>query len=731
MTTAILLWLSWFLLSRPATQQQTVAAAAIPVNLTLRIAGGQTRFHTGEIVPIELEFTSQVPNRFVLNNATYDRSGRLTIDEFRVEPIDRVNDPLLDYFASAAGFAGGGGFGMPVLGDRPTVVKLELNEWFRFDQPGTFRLSVRSRRVTDDAATNTDRREPLVVDSNAITFEIVPADQDWAAATIASALELLNSSGPRSTPREGCRMLRFLATDAAVDQMIARYDDGRWGCGFEYMAGLFTAPNRERVVREMESALKRPDQSVSSSFLGTLAVLALYVAHPEYRPPQTAETKGRFPARGELGRRQDLIQGEIAKYRAIALASLSDKAGPARALTLADAFATEKAPDGKLREELARAFLDLPPDRQRNLLESSWGRLASPEMLTALRTLVANGPAVNQPFADVALLRLYQLAPDEGRALILGEIAAPPRGATLRTLGSLPDSELPSLDDRLASNIEAGRGGDLALHAELLQRYASPAVASRVLAAVQDRLGSLACQPQAAFLAYFVRVNPSLGARLINDALAARAVTGCFKSVLLDVAKLHMAPELESAAIAHLGDSQAEVVAAAVEMLGRYGSPAAQAPLRTAFERWHRAWQDRPDEVHPRLTVMRGQFPQSMVEYRFLEALAQAAGWIEDKRAVEALRELCVTDSCRATADRMVAQIDRDQIDVFAHDPDNVHATIAQYDVQSLPQLERKLVQYPSGTRFRLTVTAGTPEIEATIRGRLVRAARARGIAIE
>jgi hypothetical protein len=405
----------------PAPRQPPTPAPA-PVNLTLRIAGGQTRFHTGEIIPIELEFTSQVPNRFVLDNATGDRSGCLTIDEFHVDPVDRVNDPLLDYFAAAGGFVGGGPRGMPVLSERPTVVKLQLNEWFRFDQPGTFRLSVRSRRVTDDAAPRTGRREPLVIDSNVVTFDIVPANADWAAATIASALRLLNSNGQRTDPREGCRMLRFLATDAAVDEMIARYDDERWGCGFEYMAGLFTAPNREYVVRKMESALKRPDQSVSSNFLRTLAVLAIYVAHPDYRPPQAADTKGRFPVSGALGRNQDPIQSEISKYRAIALASLPEKAGPARAFTLADEFATEKAPDDKVRQQLSLVFLDLPPERQRALLESSWGRLKNPEMLPALRTLVANGPAVNQPFADIALVRLYQLAPDEGRALILNEI---------------------------------------------------------------------------------------------------------------------------------------------------------------------------------------------------------------------------------------------------------------------------------------------------------------------
>ena len=71
---------------------------------------------------------------------------------------------------------------------------------------------------------------------------------------------------------------------------------------------------------------------------------------------------------------------------------------------------------------------------------------------------------------DLALRRLAQLAPDEARPLILREIQKPQRGATLKTLGSLPDAELPNLDDVLAANFEAD--GYMEIHAALVERYA-------------------------------------------------------------------------------------------------------------------------------------------------------------------------------------------------------------------------------------------------------------------
>ena len=353
-------------------------------------------------------------------------------------------------------------------------------------------------------------------------------------------------------------------------------------------------------------------------------------------------------------------------------------------------------------------------------------------MLPVLRTLVAKGAAVNEPFGDVALLRLYQLAPDEGRARILKDIATPSRGVTLKTLGSLPARELRDLDDRLASNVESADDfEEFAIRAELLQRYASAAVAPRVLASVRDKLGTLACQPKAALLAYFLRVDPTLGAELLNAALAVRQRTGCYTSVLLDVARLYMSPVLESSAIAHLDDPSLTVAANAAEMLGAYGSAAARAPLLAAFERWHAAWAGRADEVRPRHTEPPSQAEQSMVEYRLFETLAKGRGWVAGTRDVEALRDLCVTDNCLNSAKSMLAQTDNGRIDVSVRDGDEAFVSIAQYQLESISQLEAKLALYPAGSAFHLTVTAPSPPIAAAVEERIRRAARARGIRID
>ena len=111
-------------------------------------------------------------------------------------------------------------------------------------------------------------------------------------------------------------MMRFLGTEEAVMEMVRRYGaDADHGCDFDYMAGLFGAVNRPAVVRAMEAGLRAPDQPVTASYLRTLAALSVYLQHPEFRPAQTRETKGRLAAGGELAGRADLIDAALSVVR--------------------------------------------------------------------------------------------------------------------------------------------------------------------------------------------------------------------------------------------------------------------------------------------------------------------------------------------------------------------------------------------------------------------------------
>jgi hypothetical protein len=349
-------------------------------------------------------------------------------------------------------------------------------------------------------------------------------------------------------------------------------------------------------------------------------------------------------------------------------------------------------------------------------------------VLRALVETAASTPALS----DVALRRLYEVDPEGGRARILREIRNPSRGASLKTLGVLSDRELPELDEVLVANVETSQGLDAAsIRAELLQRYASPAVSTRVLSLVDPFLTRMACRPQAALLAYFVRADPDLGKTLLERALASRETTGCYSFVLRDVATLRMTPAVEAVAVAHLDDPDPQVVISAVEALGRYGSRGSASALRAQFERWHGTWDGRQEELRYSRAQDRPNSRQGMVEGTFLQALGVGQAWLSDQADLRELRRLCVTDNCRSQADYMIDAAADNRITIFRVEaPNNSLVMLAQYQLTSIAALEQKLAQYPKGTSFTLDVSSLDPEMAPGIVSAVMKFADAQGLRI-
>ena len=73
--------------------------------LTLSTQESRTAFREGEIIPLVLSFTSTVEKRYRVADRNYDRSGRLNIDTYCIEPEAR--DPLSGYFSTTLAFGGG------------------------------------------------------------------------------------------------------------------------------------------------------------------------------------------------------------------------------------------------------------------------------------------------------------------------------------------------------------------------------------------------------------------------------------------------------------------------------------------------------------------------------------------------------------------------------------------------------------------------------------------------
>jgi hypothetical protein len=259
--------------------------------------------------------------------------------------------------------------------------------------------------------------------------------------------------------------------------------------------------------------------------------------------------------------------------------------------------------------DVASFFNDLPPQQQRSLLEYRWKQIAGDSMLPILRRLYMKRPEGNSEDSyaiseinALALKRIYELAPDEGRQLIIAEMRRLKprighRVTGFQALAVLPDETLPELDSVFVDNLERSENGEV--HSALIERYGSPNIFSRVSALLDERVGNMACYEQSRLLAYCLRVDASGSTGLIRRAVTARGKdnTRCYPNIFREVGGLHTSPELEKLAIEFLDDADAEVVIDAATMLGQNGSVDAEEALWRRFEKWHREWNGREQEL--------------------------------------------------------------------------------------------------------------------------------------
>lgn len=676
--------------------------ASEDVGLGLRLQGGRTRFFQGERIPLELVFSTRRPGVYQVNTAVSDRVGRMNMaDTFQVSPTEGVVDPLSDWFLGWVSF--GGAMGSKVLAGQDVVVKLDLNEWLRFDRPGRYTLRVTSQRVGSKSIS-------LRLESTPVHFEIVPATPEWEWAAVEEALRAM-ASADETERRQGCRSLRFLRSEAALEAMARHYADRDSECSADLLLGLAGAHDAERALRIMEAQLGEPQATITSAFVDALARLA------SLRESGRRAPDGDEDAYFALAERS----GELtAVYQDWLFELLPRKVGPARALTASELYegavvrAMQQNRDTAWLSQLAalvRSVLpELPMADQQHLLDLRWDRLADPELLPHLRALYASPP--DRFSRSTALERIYELAPEEGRRLILAEIRSGRLESRREVLGRLPEDTLPELDTTMLRSLLANRTNYSAKdHAEVIERYATDAIFQEVRGFYEGWRDGPACWARPALLAYFLRVDASYGARALEQ--AGRPGGGCSegdrRSLLVEVAKLRTSPELEAAAVRQLEASDLDAAALAAELLGRHGSAAAEAALWQRLESWNRQWKARPGKLQEEdhslgFLVLSGAAGAVNLERALQHALAESESWLADRAKLERLQRLCLTEQARnLTGAWLSSWRTRPPLRVEVTPEGRFHVWVAHYHVaglQSLAPLQRRLAQFPRGTIF-------------------------------
>jgi hypothetical protein len=675
------------------------------VTLTIRFPDGSSRFHVGEIIPVELSFKASSPNVYDMEMRNYDRSGRLSIEEFHVTPPER--DPLQRYF-SIGGFMGGGIGGPRELSTDPQVLHEDLNEWVAIDQPGHYSLFVTSGRISRRDAS---KDEPIALRSNALEFDVVAADPAWQQQTFSSATATLKMESSSPADRYAAlRALRFLDTPSSVRELVrllgARLDGGPWN----EVAGLAGSRYQTLVVRELEQQMAAPDIGVTANYLYILAKLKFQLDH-EPLPPfpkedhwvQKTWTERMQAENKELTELQDSLYTKAATL-------VSSKWGAARAETVQTILQRPTREPSDLKpiaglppEEVASAFLNLSEDEQCGLLLFFWGRLKIPAMVAPLKKVAQQPDMKHQMLRDVALRRLYDLDPGEATPIFLQEIRHPHLDNGMftvkgETLGLLRNESLPEFDQLLSDRLEQKESRTKELDAQLVGRYSTEAVLPRVKAIYESSPGNWDCVTEDGFVLYFLRLDPDYGVKHL-----ALAPSFCMKNSLPAVIKMKRWSEVELGILARLNGADLNRARQAAETLAKYGSPQAEKAMWERLRSFHAQWEERANELANRPGMARDANEAMSFQSGLVEATGKAQAWLLTNEEVTALENLTLGQERDNVKQWHWSSPLELNISLFS---DQLQATINNcYRATDLTSLRAKLLQYPGGTIFRLSIS--------------------------
>ena len=597
--------------------------------VTITIPDGRTSFREGEIIPLALSFTSTADKRYWADNRNYDRSGRLSIEAYCVEPEAR--DPLADYFRVGA-FMGGGLGNTQQLSEKPFTATAELNEW-RQPAPGRYRLYVVSYRVwrpPDPGEATPYGRVSPTLRSNTIEFEIIKADADWRDKQLRDATAAYQNAAD-DEQRKAARKLRFLNTKPSVETLAKLF----WGLndqpgGWDLMFGLFGSPYRAEAIAAMQREINNPVHTITQDFLRALTKLQINAdiswdppaydsAHPEvsqeyWHKRQTHE--------------RELMQAAIAPT----VAALPQKTGRAHALTVQALAESSDLLDAstasQIRKELIAAWGDLPEKTKQELIQYRWPLIAGPDMLPILKEFVSR-PA--PPFRtmdamarDAAIQHIYELDAAKGRSLILRDLRDPRAQPSISLVKLLSTDELRPIFQDAVGRIEKNDARELDYH--LVELFGDELALAGMKTEFNDHLGQWACDPQTAMLRYFLRLEPEFGVKAVEASLAARKVTGCYHFLLQELGDA--LPKVEPLAISALNDTDLEVANDAALGLGHWGTASAEAALWARLKRFHQQWQVREGELRATPPYTDPIARATALESTLVNSIATGTNWI-------------------------------------------------------------------------------------------------------
>ncbi len=543
-----------------------------PEGLDFKMTLPKDHFYQGEIIEATLYWRNNSKEPFHIWAGKYDRSGRITDLGFLAKDSigNFMPDPAAWYFMKG-GERGGAGQ-VDSLGTWSFT--LPVNQWLRFDKPGTYTIYAWSSRVHkgDIDITHPMQTEKVDLVSDPITLTIEPLQLDVEKAVIEDAKARIARGGEDEAKASLAKLL-YLQTPAARAQLVLYL--GQPDLEGQAAEGLVAAPNPPVEAEDVLRAVR--EQKIPLSDFTIYFYSLLKTCDPKWQT--VVAPQGLFSE--ERQEQQSLIRQEQEEIIQVGLKASGGK-GPSYLRALVGQLRFEPKAPGP-RAALAKVQLQLSKEQVNDFLYNwnSWGG----EEFTPLARKMAGGPE----YSLLGLRALLKTNLAEGIAL-LAEDARQPRSryfAPNRNIYEMADLQLaatpqPELDSVLLEHFKTGSDPEVA--AFYIYQFASPALLPEVITQYRTQEKTWDPERQRFYLRYWLRCDPEAGVEALAQALTYRSGGG-YRNLLQRVLNECWVPAALPLVMKALQDPDFDVVNGAVRVLELHADSASIAPVIAALDR--------------------------------------------------------------------------------------------------------------------------------------------------
>jgi hypothetical protein len=642
------------------------AANPQDIEVRARLVKDTHVYHMGESIELEISYSSQIEKRYY-GSFSAPRPELKGVTP-HVTPTDGVLD--LRVLRGDGGEAGSILSGLGYVGTQPVIEQMDLCEWYRFQKPGDYSVTVTSMEASRvKSVEEGGGLERLTLESNPVDFAILPRDPAWDAAEVSKIEQEINNAATPGEREEALRHLAPLDTPASVQALVRFYlTSTNGGEDWIFDRGLHESSQTDLIISLLTTALSDPTVNIPSGLTRLLADL------------QTRKELGVMPAypRDPAGQqkwteawkaRSKVHDGYVAQAIALLTASIERRPGSSRATAIYQAWddatllnATKPlTPEdlSLLQSNVLAAANDLDHARQVQFVVLAWQTMPHEQLLPMIRKLAKD--SINHPpgYDNHEAFRLWcEGWPEECNAAILQDIVETNDRMDKNVILMMSEAEHPELDKML----EAQLRDPVTLRdwvqsqrtAAVVLRAGSRNITSAVDSFLDQFAGNRGCagETQGDLLGYLFRVTPEDGAKRLTTELLEKN-NSCGTEVLRTLHSVRPSEDLIPIVTKALDSPNLTVAQSAALYLADEAPASAEDALWRRLEALWRAWQGRaselPDEMVPASDDTKAQ--AAMLERALASALAHATNWKLSPGELDHLRSGCLTQTCRDIAD--------------------------------------------------------------------------------